>query len=362
MTTRSRRIATLLVVALLALSIVPGAVAAESRAGGTVIVEAGETTGDLQAVGGSVLVRGTVDGNLSAFAGNVRIVGTVTGAVRGASGNIEVTGTIEGDLEAGGGHVQIDEDGTVGGDVRAGAASVDIAGTVAGDVRVGAESIRLSPTARVGGTLEYDGRLDRQAGAEVVGSVAENPDLSVGGPVPQVADVVFSVYFVLVNLVVGAILLLVFPRFSRGLVDRTVERPGVTGVVGLGTLVATPVALVLVAITIIGIPVALTGFVGYGLAIWLGAIYGRYLVGAWLCSLADLDNRWLALLVGVFVVAAAVRVPAVGGLADLAALVWGLGALALGLYTGYRNRRKRDGTSPAPGATADGEGDEPAPA
>lgn len=339
MRTQSRQLLTLLVVAVVALSIVPGFAAAESRAGGTVIVGADETTDDLEVFGGNVVVRGTVDGDLRAFGGNVRITGTVTGDVEAFGGNVDVAGTVEGNLRGAGGHVGIEETGTVGGTLEAGAGSVAIAGTVEGNVRVGAESIVLAPTAELGGDLEYDGTLDQREGAQVAGSVTRNPDLSVGGPIPQIADVVFSVYFFLVNLVVGAILLLAFPRFSRSLVDRTVDRPGVTGVVGLGALVATPVALVLVALTVLGIPLALTGLVLYLLAIWLGSIYGRYVLGAWLLSLAEYENRWLGLLVGVIVVAIVTRLPAVGGLADLAVLVWGLGALALGIYAAFRRRR-----------------------
>jgi cytoskeletal protein CcmA (bactofilin family) len=342
MTTRTRRPATLLVVAVLALSIVPGAVAAEARAGGTVIVGADETTGDLEV-----------------FAGNVRITGTVTGDVEAAGGTVHIAGTIEGNLRAAGGHVGIEEAGTVGGTLEAGAGSVAIAGTVEGNARIGADSIVLAPTGHLGGDLEYDAELDRREGARVAGTVTRNPDLSIGGPIPQVADVVFSVYFFLVNLVVGAILLLLFPRFSRRLVDRTVDRLGVTGVAGLGALVATPIGLVLVALTIIGLPLALAGLVGYGLALWIGTIYGRYVLGAWLLSLADVDNRWLGLLVGLIVVAVAVRLPVVGGLVEVAVLVWGLGALAMGLYAGYRRRRSGGAAEPA---TTEDEPGEAAPA
>lgn len=336
----ARQVLPLLLVVLVTLSVAPGLAAAESRAGGTVIVAADETTGDLEVFGGDVVIRGTVDGDLRAIGGNVRIDGTVTGNVEGTAGNIYVGGTVGGDVSGAAGHVQVAEGASIGGNLEVGAGSVVIAGSVGGNARVGAESITLAPSATVGGDFEYDGTLDRQEGAQVGGAVTENPNIGSGpGSAFRVADVVFSVYFVLVNLLVGAILLLAFPRFSAGLVERTRERPGVTGVVGLGTLVAAPVALVLLAITIVGIPLSLLGFVGYAVGIWLGIIYGRYLLGAWLLSVLDRENRWLALLLGVLLMVVLTRVPIVGGLADLAVLVWGLGALLLGLYGAYRRGR-----------------------
>jgi cytoskeletal protein CcmA (bactofilin family) len=349
MSVRVTRLLILLVVATVAVSTVPGLAAAETRAGGSVVVDADETTGDLEVFGGDVTIRGTVDGDLRAFGGNVRIEGTVTGDVEAAAGNLYISGTVGGNVQTGSGNVQLTESASIDGTLEAGAGTVILAGSVGGNAKVGAETVTLAPTATIGGSLEYDGTLDRADGAQVGGAVTRNPDLSIGGPIPQVPELFFSVYFLAVNFLVGAILLLAFPGFSRGLVERTRERPGVTGVVGLGGLIATPVVLVLIAITIVGIPLSLVGLFVYLIGIWLGIVYGRYLLGTWLLSLVDYENRWLALLVGLLVMAGTTRIPVVGGFADLAVLVWGLGALAMGVFATYRNRRSG-------GETAEGDG------
>jgi len=330
----------LLVAVLVCLAIVPAPAVAEPRAGGSVVVEAGETTGDLEAYGGDVAIRGTVDGDLQVFAGNVRILGEVTGDVETASGNVVISGTVGGDVSASGGAVQLTENATVGGTFEAGAGSVLIDGRVGGPARVGAGDIVLGPTASIGGDLEYDGNLTRSSGATVGGEVVNNPDLEIGDPLPSIPGFVFGVYVFLVNLVVGAVLLLVFPRFTRGMAERTVERPARTGAVGLLALVGTPILLVLLAITIVGIPLALAGAIVYGLAVWLGVVLGRYVLGAWLLSFVDVDNRWAALMLGTVVMVPVTRIPILGGLLDLVVLLLGLGALAYGLYRGYRARRR----------------------
>lgn len=346
-----------LVLTVLALQVVPASVAAqESRAGGSVVVEAGETTGDLEAFGGQVEIRGTVDGDLSAFAGNVVIAGNVTGDVETAAGNVMIAGQVDGNVSAGGGNVQLAESGSVGGTFEAGAASVRIDGTVDGNARVGADTITVGETASIGGDLEYDGTLDVADGAQIQGETIQTDDLQTGAePAPVVPGWIFGVYALLVTLLVGAVLLLAFPAFSRGLVDRTADRPGWTGLAGIGALVGIPIVLVVVAITIVGIPLALAGFFLWLLALWIGSIYGRYVLGAWLLSLADRENRWAALVLGVVLVAVLGWLPIVGGLIELVVLLLGLGALAMGLYDAYR--RSRGSSDESDGAATTGRGE-----
>lgn len=342
-----------------------GSVAAEPRAGGTVVIGENERVGNIEAFAGDVVVRGVVDGNLLALSGNVRITGEVTGNVESAAGSILVSGRIGGDLDAGAGSVIVDETGVVAGDVEVGAGTVVVAGTVEGSARIGADRLTLRQTARIGGDLTFDGQLDRADGASVDGTVTRDPNLETGGffaagPIPHISAFFVSIYFFLVNLVVGALLLLVFPRFTDRLAVSAQEQPGTTALAGIGALVGTPIALVLIALTIVGIPITIFGALAYGLGIWLAIILGRYVVGVWLLSLVDVQNRWLALVTGLVAMAILTRVPYVGDVLDLLVLVVGLGALALGLLRGYRRRRGR--SEPPTEATDGPEETEPSPA
>jgi len=85
---------------------------------------------------------------------------------------------------------------------------------------------------------------------------------------------------------------------------------------GIGMLVALGVmaGLVLLFVTIIGIPLSLAGLVLFLLVLWAASVYGRYALGTWLLSYADLDSRWLALVVGVVTVALLGMVPLLGQL------------------------------------------------
>jgi len=345
----------LLVTLSVLLATVPGLAAAEARAGGSVVVAEGETVDGLETFAGSVVVRGTVDGDLSAFAGDVTVTetGRVTGNVAGAAGSIRIAGTVDGDVSGAAGDVTIAETGTVGGALDAGAGTVRIDGTVASDVTVGAERIVLGSTASIAGDLTYDGQLQGPRGV-VAGTVERDQSLS--GPVfepivPGFADWMLGIYGFLVNLALGAVLLLVFPGFSRRVADTAVEGPARAGAVGLGLLVAVPVLLVLTAITIVGIPLTVLGAMLFGIFAWVGAVYGRIAVGTWLTSYTAVESRWVALLVGFVVVGIAVRIPFVGWAPELLVGLLGLSALALAL-TEHRRRVRRTTPEQAPGTDA----------
>lgn len=345
-TSRVRAVALALVLVLATPTLV-GVAAADERVGGTVVVAEGETVeGNLQAVGGTVVVRGTVDGNLEAFAGTVSIAdsGEVTGSVQGAAGSVTIDGAIGGDVQIAAGSLDIGEAATITGDVETGVGSFSLAGTVEGSVQVGASSITLGPSASVGGDFVYDGDLNRAPGAAIGGELREDPSLSGAefGGFGAVADWLFTAYSVVTTLVFGAILLLVAPGVARTAADGTRERPLRVAGAGFLAFLAGPVLLVALMLTIIGIPLAFLWLFVWVVLLISGFVLGEYAVGAWLLSVADYENKWLALAVGVLAVYALGRVPVLGGIVEFAVLLVGLGAFAVVFWRWVRDRRSGD--------------------
>jgi cytoskeletal protein CcmA (bactofilin family) len=347
--TSRRRALAVALAAVVLLGAVPAVAVAETRSGGTVVVEEGETVdGDLTASGGTVVVRGTVNGNLQAFAGTVIVDGTVTGDVQAFAGTVRIAGEVGGDVQASGGSVTLAEGATVDGSLQAGAGSVVVAGSVGGNAELGGDTVVLRSTADVAGNVRYDGELTRESGAAVGGSVVEDPSVGGDGGGFEAAGWLFGVYGVLVNLALGAVLLLAFPGFSRGVAGRIADAPLRTGGVGLLALVGVPALLLGLLITVVGIPLALLGALGYAAALWVGYVYGAFAAGSWLLSVADVGGRWLALVVGVVAVALAGSVPLLGGLVEFAVLLLGLGALTSGLYGRVRGRRSEPAAAAEP--------------
>ncbi|SEW26196.1 bactofilin family protein [Natrinema salifodinae] len=348
-TDRYPRLAIALLVAILVCGTVPATVAAQSDAqtGGTIVVEEGETVDDLEAFGGTVVVHGTVTNDVEAVGGDVTIArtGEVGGDLEGAGGSVTIAGTVDGDVDVGAGSLTITEEGTVGGGVTAGVGSATIDGTIEGDAEIGAETIRLGESASIAGDLRYDGDLEGNTDA-VAGDIEEDSSLGVdvAPTIQPFASWLFVAYALAVNLLLGAILLALFPRFSDGVADRVAHSTLRSGLVGVGALIGIPALLLALAITVVGIPLSIAGWFAFALLVWIGLIYGRFAIAAWLLSLIGLGNRWLALVVGLVAFAALSRVPVpiVGEVINLIVLLLGLGALVRGLYSRWRTARGRD--------------------
>ncbi|WP_135823371.1 bactofilin family protein [Halorussus ruber] len=332
--------------ALVVLAAVPAPVAAEeTRSGGTVVVEEGETVDDdLTAFAGTVIVRGTVNGDLTAFAGDVLVEGQVNGDVTGFAGNVRIEGDVTGGVDAVAGNVIVGEEASVGGQLEAAAGNVVVDGEVRQDVRVGAGTINVGPSAVVGGDFVYDGDLNRAEGAQIAGEVRQEPNvgLDLGFTGPLVPNWVGWIYGFLVNLALGAVALLVFPRFSSGIADRATADPLRSTGVGLLVFVGVPILVALLFISLVGIPLGLLGMLLYALLLWLGYVYGALAVGVWIIRKADTGDRWLALFVGLLLAALVGLVPILGGLVQFLVLLLGLGALGLGGRSRYQRRRDRE--------------------
>jgi cytoskeletal protein CcmA (bactofilin family) len=327
-----------------------GVAAAQStRAGGSVVVAEGETVGDLRAAGGTVVVRGTVDGDLRGYAGTVVVeeTGVVTSDLQASAGSINVLGTVEGDVEGAAGSVSVGPEAVVGEDLTVAAADLVVAGTVEGSVKAAVQRLNLAETASVAGGVQYssDAEFVRADGATVGGPVSAVDNLSVDAGLGDIAQsagplgFVFGVYGVLVTLLFGAVLLVAFPEFTDAVAAEVHGEPLRSGGVGLGGLIGIPLVLVLVAVTVVGLPLSILGFMALGLVVFAAAALAEYTVGAWALSYTDVDSRWIALVAGVLGVAILSRIPLVGRLVDFVVFLLGFGAVLTLLYRRYRRYR-----------------------
>ena len=340
-----RRSFALLFVLLLvaALTALPAVVAADTRVGGTVVVSEDETVGDVSATGGTVVIEGTVDGDLRAYGGDVRIAegAEVTGIVRVYGGDVHIDGAFGENALVYGGSVTLGETGSVDRSFGAVGGDVRLDGTVGGDVTAIAGSVTLGSTATVEGNLFHVGTLVDEGGV-VEGVTQEAGDLGLAPPIGPFAYLAGALLFVS-NLLLGAILLRLGPRFADAATDTVVAEPLRTVGAGLVGIAAVALGVVALTITIIGVPLAVA-LLAVGLVLaWIASIYGRYVVGAWALSYTDVDNRYLALVVGVVGVGLIGLFPYVGVVVRATVFLFGAGVVALGVRNAYEliasNRR-----------------------
>jgi cytoskeletal protein CcmA (bactofilin family) len=244
---------------------------------GDVLVDRGQTTKDVYVADGDVTVRGRVDGDIVVGDGDVTIRGDVTGDVL-----------------------------TFGGRATLGRRA-----HVEGDLRYGQDKPVVSPGARVDGDVK---KL--------------KPD-DVGGGVLSFALAVWVAVTVSM-LLLGLILLLLFPRAGEAAARVGRTRKGRALLVGLLTLIVIPVIGVLALITVIGIPLGATLLL-LMLPLWaISYVTGSLVVGR---MIKKTGGALLAFIIGLVIVRVLALVPFLGGLVSFLTALLGLGALVVAART-----------------------------
>jgi cytoskeletal protein CcmA (bactofilin family) len=317
----------------------------------TVLVE-GDVEGDVIAFAQRVEIRGRVTGDVVAFAQHIEMAGAVEGSVYSFAQTSHVSGEIVRNLYAAAQTVRVARAGRVLGDIIACGADVDsdgrigrgltafagssrIAGEVGRDATFHGGRLRLESTARVGGTLTA--HVGRQQDVTVVsGAVANVKVEKAARDEPRRWAGGFSVLWGIISLgaalLTGWLLVRLAPGFTKGAAGSLSEfwRP-----LGLGfvLLVVTPVAIVLGALTLIGLPLALAAGAAYAALVYISKIVVAVFLGTQVLRSLREPHPMLALLVGLLMLTAAFHVPfGIGWLAKFVAVCLGTGAIAWYLY------------------------------
>jgi hypothetical protein len=100
-------------------------------------------------------------------------------------------------------------------------------------------------------------------------------------------------------LVVGVILLKLLPGSSSRLIETTHKDWGKSFLMGVISLILIPLIIILLTITIIGIPLAILLVILFGLMLYLSQIVAGYLIGYFL--LKDRLNKYWVLAIGLII-------------------------------------------------------------
>jgi len=339
----------------------------DARSGDTVTVASGEVVdGDLYVAGSNIIIDGTVNGDIFGVGQTITINGTVNGGVsvagqtitvngeiargaRLAGQTVNVSGNINGDLVAAGQTVNVTStakigrdlilatatariDGHINGNIKGGASEVTLSNGVEGDIELEVDKLTIASTANIQGNLVYTSETEAkiQSGAQVGGvtthklpPVKEKPAAGIG--------LWGKVIGFLMTLVLGIVIVLLAPRRVKAITESIRTRPWPSLGWGAAILIVTPIAALIVCITVIGLPIGLIALALYTIAIYLtqlfvGLLIGQLIIGAF----RRVETR--AALVGALALGLAILtllklIPFVGFFIGLATILFGLGAI-----------------------------------
>lgn len=319
-------------------------------AGRTVDINA-EVFGDVFCAGQTVNISGTVHGDVICAGQTVNVTGTVDGNVRLAGQTVTLGANVSGNATIGGQSFTLLSSGSVGGDLSLGSSDASLNGNVGRDLAVGGqnvtlassvgrniqgnvENLSLTSSAKVAGTLDYTSNNDASiaSGAQVGGPVTRNIPQQEEKSTPSAAaflgfGIAWFLYWFVAMLITAMALALLFPRALQATTQQAVPTPWKALLVGFVASMVVPVALIVLALTVVGLPLALLlGLLWFLVLILSGPVFGYY-IGR--LVLRNSQQPLLIMLVGASIVLALYFIPILGFFVLIAAGLFGTGMILL---------------------------------
>jgi cytoskeletal protein CcmA (bactofilin family) len=305
----------------------------------------GVVEGDVYCAGkSSVFINGEVNGDVICASQSITINGLVSGDVRLASADVTINGEITGSASIGSQSLVVGRDGSIGRDLVGGSQTVSIQGTIGRDMLIGSESTSISGTVErnisggvdkltiestgvVGGNIDYTSDNDAtvNSGGVVLGTITTSRPTHSNEAGSSVAWILYMLASVIV---ISAIVAIAFPKVLADATKYARANPGSVVVAGLLTVFVAPIALIAVASTVVGIPIALITLLAWLVVLALSLSFAGYALGQAVLSKTTKQPILLAV-AGSLILAVAYIIPFIGIVAAIAVSVYGSGMIIM---------------------------------
>jgi len=322
----------------------------------------GTIKGDLIIAAGSVNLNGIVEGDVIVVSGDATIGGVILGDIRIISGNIQIDAEVSGNVMGASGELDVTDEtsighsltmatgilkmnGSVAKNVRAVGGLMTINGSVGNDVSLRTDKeggVILGSNSRIGGDVHYSSakEIQRISGAEVAGViqrieiVGEKEDS--GGVYAGI--ITYKIFSLLMLIVVGLLFIHFFPNISKDFRKKFQAQVGMTLLYGFALFFLLPIISILLAITVIGLPLALIAMTIYLIALYLTHVVVAITVGTIVAQKITKKNDTkiaYSFLLGALIISILTIIPVFGQILALLLLWWGLGILFVVIHKVY---------------------------
>lgn len=318
---------------------------------GDLVTISGLVHGDAIIFCREAIIDGTIDGSLLVFAEKIRIDGEIAGTARGGANSIIFSGTTGRDLMMAANTISISGNvsqdlfgaanritvtGAIGRNILASINHLLIDAPVGGNIDAYTSDLVIGPRAVLSGRVTYTSSNEASVDSSaVVSGQLKRIDPSSEQAVVRPGRSVWSFIRPILSLLALALLLiLIFPGFTTGTAAMIGEKPGASAGYGALLVFVAPLAVLVLLITVIGIPIGILSILLYGVLLYTARVFaGYYLAKLFFKRISkELHPVWIALC-GVLVLALLIKIPYLGWLINLAAVIFASGALLLYLYS-----------------------------
>ncbi|HSV95214.1 MAG TPA: polymer-forming cytoskeletal protein [Spirochaetia bacterium] len=319
--------------------------------------------GDLLCAGRDIIVNGTVKGDILCVGQNIKVNGPVDGNVRVAGQSIEVTNQISRNLMTASQSLVLGPKSNIKGDIMFGVQSVQLGGMMGRDLAGAGESIKITgsllrnatitgtnisvlETAKVGGNFDYYLEETSKVSVDqknVKGTITRHDIKTSSKPEMKKEDMVRfageamvykTIYGILSFAVLGLFLIYLDRKNTEKRIAQISAKPLVSGLIGFAVLITAPIALIIVMITLIGMPLAMISLFVYIIALFIASLYPSAIYGKLVLEKVfqkKNSNLYAQMLLGVTLLGLVSIIPVVGWMIAFASFCMGLGAFLLSL-------------------------------
>jgi len=299
--------------------------------GDTVVIDA--PVDSLVAAGGRVVVNAPVKGDVIAAGGSVSVNANVGGKVIAAGGVVEMNGSVGTNLILTGGKVDVLNTTTVHRDALLSGGAVTNAGTINGTLRISGSNVKNTGTAA--NTVIEDSKTSVPKDQATGGQTERHGNWDWIGTIASMLNILMALGF----LVIGLVLLALFPGAANSLGDEILHRSIRTLLIGIVGLIGSVIVLLLLLISLVGIPLALIEILFLATAVLISGLVTSLALGRWLGGMLKVATSPFILFIAGFVVLNLLElIPILGGLVGLVSLLFGTGAIFSAVLELVQNR------------------------
>lgn len=333
---RAGEMKSIMIVLLISLLLLPSNVEALEMLSGDQIRVDSAVQDDVFAAGNVININAPVDGVVIA-GGNININAPVNGDVFVTGGQISLNSDVSGKIVAAGGNI----------DIKGNARNVVVAG---GNVNIHSSAVISRDAVIAGGTVNNAGRINgnltvRAQNFQNTGS-AGRVDFIKSEPSPLIST--FRILITIGFLILGIIFLRLFPVQFFKVEEEIRKSTLLKTAVGFVLIIVSAIVIILVAVTIIGLPVAAVMAMLFIIGLMLSTIFVSFTLGKKILELFKLKtgDMWTFLL-GFIILSLLFIIPYAGGLIQVVAISLGFGALIYAVREVWHDitRRQASGQS-----------------
>lgn len=276
----------------------------------------GTVNGDIFVAGDMITIDSeNINGDVFAAGSNINIKGKINGSLRLVGEKININGEVSGNAMVAGQNLKLEPEAKLAGHLTFWGQLANVAGQVSGRVEGAMEGIRISGQvakdldlylssgprgtiditdgAQIGGTLYYQALQELSINKQAqIGGVAFNQIVKAEEPFMDRGKALAVIVKFFGMLIIGMLALRLLPQFFTSAYQTVYKKPFKVLLNGFLLLVVTPIACVLAAITVIGLPLAIITMILWAILLYLATILVAWFIGQFVKDKLFAKNNW----------------------------------------------------------------------